>query len=403
MKVPFLDLNVSGKVVSKEIENAVKNVIRRKDFILGKEVKEFEEKFAEYIRCNYAVGVSSGSAALLLSLKSLDIKDGDYVITTPFTFTATAEVILHCNAKIVFADIDEKTYNISPQEIEECVKKFGQKIKAVIPVHLYGQPCDVEKIVEICKGYDVKIIEDAAQAHGAEIKFRVPRKLRDSEFRVNKVADASNPVAKQSGFQRQKVGSIGDLGCFSFYPTKNLGCYGDGGLVTTDNKNLYEKLLRLRNHGRVEHYLYKHIGFNARLDNLQAAILLVKLRYLDRWNKERQKIAEVYNKELAGIGDIVIPYVQPNVSHVYHLYVIRTKYRDKLMEFLKNNSIGCAIQYAVPLNLQPAYKGKYEKVSELKTVRKVSNEVLSLPIYPGLRESQIEYVVTKIKQFFKNI
>lgn len=399
MKVPFLNLNISDKVVSKEIENVVKDVIKRKEFILGKELKEFEEKFAEYIGCSYAVGVSSGSAALLLSLKSLDIKDGDYVITTPFTFTATAEVILHCNAKIIFADIDEKTYNISPQEVEECVEKVGQKIKAVIPVHLYGQPCDMEKIVEICKKHNVKIIEDAAQAHGAEVEFGI----QSSELRVNKVTDASNPVAKRSGFQRRKVGSIGDLGCFSFYPTKNLGCYGDGGLVTTDNKTLYEKLLRLRNHGRVEHYLYKHIGFNARLDNLQAAILLVKLKYLDKWNKERQKIAEIYNKELAGVGDIVTPYVQPNVSHVYHLYVIRTKYRDKLMDFLKNNGIGCAMQYAVPLNLQPAYKGKYEKVSELKTVRKVANEVLSLPIYPGLKESQIEYVINKIKQFFKNI
>jgi len=399
MKVPFINLSVSDKVVEKEIKNKILDIIKRKEFILGKEVKEFEEKFAEYIGCNYAVGVSSGSAALLLSLKSLDIKDGDYVITTPFTFTATAEVILHCNAKIIFVDIDEKTYNISPQEIEECVKKFGQKIKAVIPVHLYGQPCDMEKIVEICKKYNIKIIEDAAQAHGAEIEFRV----KNLELRVNKVVNASNPVAKRSGVQRRKVGSIGDLGCFSFYPTKNLGCYGDGGLVTTDDKNLYEKLLRLRNHGRVEHYLYKHIGFNARLDNLQAAILLVKLKYLDKWNKERQKIAEIYNKELASVGDIVTPYVQPNVSHVYHLYVIRTKYRDKLMEFLKNNGIGCAIQYAVPLNLQPAYKGKYETVNGLKIVQKVANEVLSLPIYPGLKESQIEYVVNKIKQFFKNI
>jgi dTDP-4-amino-4,6-dideoxygalactose transaminase len=399
MKVPFINLSVSDKVVEKEIKNKILDIIKRKEFILSKEVKEFEEKFAEYIGCNYAVGVSSGSAALLLSLKSLDIKDGDYVITTPFTFTATAEVILHCNAKIIFVDIDEKTYNISPQEIEECVKKFGQKIKAVIPVHLYGQPCDMEKIVEICKKYNIKIIEDAAQAHGAEIEFRV----KNLELRVNKVVNASNPVAKRSGVQRRKVGSIGDLGCFSFYPTKNLGCYGDGGLVTTDDKNLYEKLLRLRNHGRVEHYLYKHIGFNARLDNLQAAILLVKLKYLDKWNKERQKIAEIYNKELASVGDIVTPYVQPNVSHVYHLYVIRTKYRDKLMEFLKNNGIGCAIQYAVPLNLQPAYKGKYETVNGLKIVQKVANEVLSLPIYPGLKESQIEYVVNKIKQFFKNI
>jgi len=382
MRVPFIDLVSSDKVAEEEIKNKIINVVDRREFILGKEVKKFEEKFAEYIGCNYAVGVSSGSAALLLSLKSLDIKDGDYVITTPFTFTATAEVILHCNAKIIFADIDEKTYNISPQEIEKCIDKFGKKIKVVIPVHLYGQPCDMEKIVEICKKNNIKIIEDAAQAHGAEIKFRV---RQSSEFKV------------------KKVGSIGELGCFSFYPTKNLGCYGDGGLITTNNKNLYEKLLRLRNHGRVEHYLYKHIGFNARLDNLQAAILLVKLKYLDKWNKERQKIAQIYNEELTGVGDIITPYVKENSSHVYHLYVIRTKYRDKLMEYLKNNGIGCAIQYAVPLNLQPAYKNKYETVSKLNNVKKIATEVLSLPIYPGLKETQIEYVVNKIKQFFKNI
>ncbi len=381
MKVPFINLCVSDKIVEKEIKNKILDVIKRKEFILGKEVKEFEEKFANYTGCNYAVGVCSGSAALFLSLKSLDITDKDYVITTPFTFTATAEVILHSNAKIIFADIDEKIYNISPHEIEKSIKKFGKKIKAVIVVHLYGQPCDMEEIVKICKEYDIKIIEDAAQAHGAEIKFRV----QSSEFRV------------------KKVGSIGELGCFSFYPTKNLGCYGDGGIITTNNKNLYEKLLRLRNHGRIEHYIYKHIGFNARLDNLQAAILLVKLKYLDKWNKERQKIAKIYNDELTGVGDIITPYVKENSSHVYHLYVIRTKYRDRLMEYLKNNGIGCAIQYAVPLNLQPAYKGKYETVSKLETVQKIANEVLSLPIYPGLKETQIEYVVSKIKQFFKKL
>lgn len=381
MKIPFIDLGVSDKIVEKEIKNKIVDVINRREFILGKEVKEFEEKFAEYIGCNYAVGVSSGSAAILLSLKSLGIDNGNYVITTPFTFTATAEVILHCDAKIVFADIDEKTYNISPREIEKCIKKFGKKVKAVIPVHLYGQPCDMEKIVEICKKNNIKIVEDAAQAHGAEVKFKV----QSSKLKV------------------KKVGSIGDLGCFSFYPTKNLGCYGDGGIVTTNDKNLYEKLLRLRNHGRVEHYLYKQIGFNARLDNIQAAILLVKLKYLDKWNKKRQKIAKIYNNELTSVGDIITPYVKENSSHVYHLYVIRTKYRDKLMEYLKNNGIGCAIQYAVPLNLQPAYKGKYETVSKLETVQKIANEVLSLPIYPGLKETQIEYVVSKIKQFFKKM
>ena len=299
MKIPFIDLGVSDKIVEKEIKNKIVDVINRREFILGKEVKEFEEKFAEYIGCNYAVGVSSGSAAILLSLKSLGIDNGNYVITTPFTFTATAEVILHCDAKIVFADIDEKTYNISPREIEKCIKKFGKKVKAVIPVHLYGQPCDMEKIVEICKKNNIKIVEDAAQAHGAEVKFKV----------------------QSSKLEVKKVGSIGDLGCFSFYPTKNLGCYGDGGIVTTNDKNLYEKLLRLRNHGRVEHYLYKQIGFNARLDNIQAAILLVKLKYLDKWNKKRQKIAKIYNNELTSVGDIITPMLKI-IHRMYTIFML---------------------------------------------------------------------------------
>lgn len=379
MKVAFIDLNLSDADANDEIKNVISDVINRKEFILGKEVKEFEKKFAEYIGSNYSVGVSSGSAALFLSLKALGITDKDYIVTTPFTFTATAEVILHCGAKIVFADIDEKTYNISPLEIEKCIKKFKNKIKVVIPVHLYGQPCDMQKITQLCKEHNIKIVEDAAQAHGAQIKF----------------------IVHGSQFVDKKVGSIGDTGCFSFYPTKNLGCYGDGGIVTTNNKKLYEKLLRLRNHGRVEHYLYKHIGYNARLDNIQAAVLLVKLKYLDKWNKERQKIAEIYTNELKNVGDIITPYIAENVSHVFHLYVIRTKYRDKLLKYLQSENIGCAIQYAVPLHLQPAYRGLYETVDKLKVTEKIAKEVLSLPIYPGLSESQVGYVIDTIKKFFK--
>lgn len=380
MKVPFLNLNIYEKKVNKNISKRINDIIKRKEFILGEEVKKFEEKFSKYIGTKYAVGVSSGSSALFLSLKALNVTQGDYVITTPFTFTATAEVIVHCGGRIIFADIDEKTYNISIDEIEKCIKKFKDRIKAIIPVHLYGQPCEMQKIFQLCKEDDIKIVEDAAQAHGAYCKFQI----------------------SDSNLQIKKVGSIGDTGCFSFYPTKNLGCYGDGGIVTTNDQEIYEKLLRLRNHGRVEHYLYKHIGFNARLDNLQAGVLLEKLKYLDIWNKERQKIAKIYNQELKNVGDIIIPCVSENVFHVYHLYVIRTKYRDDLAKYLKLQGVGCAIQYAVPLNLQPAYKDIFESVSNLEVAKKVASEVLSLPIYPGLKETQIEYVIDIIKKFFNN-
>lgn len=379
MRVPFIDLSVSEKSIIKEIKNAIENVIKRKEFILGKEVKQFEEKFSKYVGCKYTVGVASGSSALFLSLKALNIKPGDYVITTPFTFTATAEVIFQCGAQIVFCDIDAETYNISTEEVKENIDKFNNKVKAIIPVHLYGLPCDMQSIVEIAKKYDIKIIEDAAQAHGATCKFKY-----------------------NSEIVEKKVGSIGDVGCFSFYPTKNLSCYGDGGAITTDNKEVYQKLLKLRNHGRVEHYLYEELGFNSRLDNLQAAVLLVKLKYLERWNKERQRIAKIYTEELKNVGDIVTPSNYKDYTHVYHLYVIRTKYRDELMQYLRSHNIGCAVQYGTPLHLQPAYKGLYKTISSLKNAEKAAKEVLSLPIYPGLKESQVEYVVSTIKKFFKN-
>lgn len=378
MKVPFIDLSVSEKPINEKIKKAILDVVKRKDFILGKEVKQFEESFSKYINCKYTVGVSSGSSALFLSLKALGIKPGDYVVTTPFTFTATAEVIFQCGAQIVFSDIDINTYNISIEDLKNTIENFENKIKAIIPVHLYGLPCDMQNIVELSKKYDIKIIEDAAQAHGAICRFKYNSKIVE-----------------------KKVGSIGDTGCFSFYPTKNLSCYGDGGAVTTDNEELYQQLLRLRNHGRVEHYLYKKLGFNSRLDNLQAAVLLVKLKHLEKWNKERQKIAKIYTEELKNIGDIITPSTYDNFTHVYHLYVIRTKYRDELMKYLKAHNIGCAVQYGIPLHLQPAYKGLYKTASSLKNAEIAAKEVLSLPIYPGLKEYQIEYVVDKIKKFFK--
>lgn len=398
MKIPFLNLQVSDAEVVDEIKKVVSDIIDRKDFILGKEVREFETEFAKYIGTKYAVGVSSGSCALFISLKAIGINKDDVVITSPFTFTATGEVIVHCGATPVFIDIDEKTYNIDPQKVEDYIKSKiknqKSKIRAIIPVHLYGQPADMVSIMEIAQKYNIKVVEDAAQAHGAECKFGV----NGLEFRDKKPKISHSTLNTQHS--TKKVGSIGDLGCFSFYPTKNLGGYGDGGIITVNDEDLYKKILKFRNHGRVEHYLHQVLGYNARLDNLQAAILLQKFKFIEQWNKNRQQIAQWYNEGLKNVGDLILPFVPERFEHVYHLYVIRTKYRDMLMDYLKQNEIGCAIQYGVPLHLQPAYKNVCEIVGDMKVVEKVSKEVLSLPIYPGLKKEDIDFVVMTIKNFF---
>lgn len=381
MKIQFINLDRSDKKATKEIRKVVLDILSRKAFILGDEVQQLEKQFADYCQTKYAVGVSSGTAALFLSLKALDIAHGDGVITTPFTFTATGEVIAHCGATPIFIDIDEKTYNIDPGKIESCIKKIKTQnnkvtIKAVIPVHLYGQPADMSAIVDIAKKYNLKVIEDAAQSHGARCKM--------------------------NNGQWQRVGSIGDFGCFSFYPTKNLGAYGDAGMITTNDENLYSKVLQLRNHGRVEHYLHQRLGFNARLDNIQAGVLLVKFKYIEEWNRERQELARMYTESLKGVGDIITPEVSSNTEHVYHLYVIRTKYRDGLAAFLKENGVMTAVQYGVPLHLQPAYKDICVTDGHLEVVERISKEVLSLPLYPGLKEKEVDFVVKKIRKFFRD-
>ncbi len=376
MKIPFLNLKLSDLKVTDEIKESVLDVIERKEFVLGREVVEFEKEFAKFVGTKYAVGVSSGTAALLVSLKSLGIGVGDKVLTSPFTFTATGEVIANLGAKIVFVDIDEKTYNIDVEKVKEYIE--SSKVKAIIPVHLYGLPANMPSILNIAKKYNLKIIEDAAQAHGAEIELKVESK-------------------------KLKVGAIGDVGCFSFYPTKNLGGYGDGGMITLNDDILYKEILKFRNHGRVEHYLHQVLGFNARLDNIQAAILLKKIKYLAEWNSQRKQIAIWYNEGLQGVGDLILPYVPDGYEHVYHLYVVRTKFRDKLMEFLKQNEIGTAIQYGVPLHLQPAYKNLCETAGDMCVVEKVAKEVLSLPIYPGIKKEDIEFITDKIKKFFQGV
>lgn len=373
----FLDLKSQYKSIKKEINLAIKRVLENSVFIGGKEVEEFENEIAKFCKVRYAIGVNSGTDALYLSLKAIGIKEGDEVITTPFTFIATAEVIANCGAKPVFVDIEPNTYNIDSSKIE---KRITKRTKAIIPVHLFGQMADISEIMKIAKKYKLKIVEDAAQAIGATIRLK--KKDKKSEIK--------------------KAGSFGDTGCFSFFPSKNLGAYGDGGMIVTDNPEIAEKLRLLKNHGSSskEKYLNLTLGTNSRLDAIQAAILRVKLKYLNNWNKERANKAQYYNKNLKNIGDIIVPETNPDKTHIFHQYTIRTKLRDKLKNYLTKNGIPTMIYYPIPLHLQPAFKYLGHKKGDFPEAEKASKEVLSLPIYPELSKKEQDYIIKKIKDFF---
>ncbi|MEW6008944.1 MAG: DegT/DnrJ/EryC1/StrS family aminotransferase [Candidatus Omnitrophota bacterium] len=368
MKVPFVDLGVQHRQIKKEINQAINRVIKRGDFILGEELEKFEKEFAQFSNSSYAVGVSSGTDALFLALMSLGIGKGDEVIVPAFTYIATALAVSYSQAKPVFVDIEEDTYNIDVRKIEKAITKFT---KAIIPVHLFGQPANMPEILKIAKKYNLKVIEDAAQAHGASIQ------MKEGDW--------------------QTIGSIGDIACFSFYPSKNLGALGDAGIITTNNKETYDKLFKLRNYGRVSKYEHSIIGYNCRLDTLQAAILRVKLKRLKIYNKMRQKAAKVYNRLLTGI-DVVTPYKSPLVRHVYHVYAIRTVNRDRLLAQFKKDGIGTIIHYPTPLHLQKAYGNLGFKQGTFPVAEKISGEILSLPMYPHLNSRQINYVVKSIKK-----
>ncbi|MDD5606514.1 MAG: DegT/DnrJ/EryC1/StrS family aminotransferase [Candidatus Pacebacteria bacterium] len=365
----FLDLVAQYKSIKKEIDKAVERVLDSSIFIGGKEVEEFEKEVARFCGVKYAIGVNSGTDALFLSLKALGIKSGDEVITTPFTFIATAGVIVNCGAKPVFADIESSTFNISPESIEGLITP---KTKAILPVHLFGQMADMDEIMKIARKYKLYVVEDAAQAIGAE-------------------------------YRSKKAGTIGDLGCFSFFPSKNLGAYGDGGMIITNNKKLAEKIRLLKNHGSSpkEKYLNLVIGTNSRLDALQAAILRVKLRYLSKWSRERAKKADYYNKNLKGVGDIIVPKINFGRSHIFHQYTIKTKLRDKLQQYLKEKEIPTMIYYPLSLHSQPAFKYLKYRQGDFLEAEKALKEVLSLPIYPELGKKDQDYIIQKIKEFFE--
>ena len=365
--ISLVDLKAQYNTIKTEIDNAIQEVLSSTSFIMGEKLERFEEEFALFCNTKYAIGVANGSDALILALRTCGIGKGDEVITVPNTFIATTEAITHVGGKINFVDINPKTYTIDVSKIEE---KISNKTKAIIPVHLYGQPADMDPIMMLAKKYNLKIIEDAAQAHGAEYKDK-------------------------------KVGSIGDVACFSFYPGKNLGAYGDAGMITTNSEEIARNVKLLRNHGSIKKYEHKIEGYSSRLDNLQAAILRVKLRHLNKWNESRRKNAKKYNELLSSISGIITPYEADYAKHVYHLYVIRTEERDKLREELKLKDIATGIHYPIPLHLQPAYKYLGYKEGDFPITEKVSQEILSLPMFSELNDQQTEEIVELIKGFKK--
>jgi dTDP-4-amino-4,6-dideoxygalactose transaminase len=381
MKVPLLDLTRRYNLIKKEIDTAIDKVLKSQHFILGEEVKQLEAKIAEYCNTKYSVAVASGTDALLLSLKTLGVGRGDFVITTTFTFFATAGVIYNIGATPVFVDIQPDNHNIDPKEIKDLLeeKTFHtqrlkvdlSKIKAIIPVHLYGQTADMDPINDIAKDYNLHVIEDACQAIGAEYKDK-------------------------------KAGSIGLLGCFSFFPTKNLGGYGDGGIVTTSNKELAQKLRSLRVHGSEKDYHHLLVGYNSRLDTFQAAVLLAELPYLDEWNKKRAENAAFYSNFLKDIEEIDCPHIAKERKHIFHQYTIRVKNnkRDELINFLAERGIGSKIYYPLPLHLQDCFNYLGYKKGDLPVSELAAEEVLSLPIFPELTEEEIKYVCESIKSFF---
>lgn len=367
--IALVDLRRQHECIKDRILQKIEELIDKSQFILGEEVQKFEDEFARFCGCKYAVGVNSGTDALVLSLKALDIKEGDEVITVPNTFVATVDAITRNGARPVFVDVDEKSFLLDTSKLEKVITS---KTKAIIPVHLYGQPCNMDEILEIAEKYDLYVIEDACQAHGAEYKGK-------------------------------RVGSFGILSCFSFYPAKNLGALGDGGIITTNDESLGEKLKMLRNYGQKEKYYHEFVGFNSRLDELQAAILRIKLKHLEKWIYQRRKNAKIYGEELEKIEEITTPIELPERKHVYHLYVIRVpeRKRDALKEFLISNKIYPGIHYPVPLHLTNAYRYLGYKEGSFPVTEKLSNEILSLPMFPELREEEIVYVCEKIMEFFK--
>ena len=365
MNVPMANIGLQDRMVQERIKEEINKVIDSSYFILGGNVKNFEHEIAEYIGVDYAIGVASGTDALLLSLMALDIKKGDEVIVTPYTMFASVSCVSWVGATPVFVDVDPRTFNIDPYKIED---RITDKTKAIIPVHLFGQAVNMDPILKLAEKYDLRIIEDACQAIGAEYRGR-------------------------------KVGSIGDTGCLSFFPTKNLGAYGDGGMITTNNEKIAEKVKMLRAHGAKAKYIHSRVGLNSRLDEIQAAILRVKLTKLDEWNNKRRNNARLYDKLLNGV--VTIPFEEEFDKHVYHQYTILVDNQDKLREHLKENGVASAIYYPLPLHLQECYANLGYKKGDLSVAESLPSKVLSLPVFPGLSDEELKFVCDIVVEYSK--
>lgn len=368
MKIPVFDLQAEINLLRNEIIESFESVLDSGQFIMGENVKKFEQEAAEYLGVKHAIGVNSGTDALVIGLRAAGISEGDEVITTPFTFFATAEAISQVGAKPIFVDINRDTFNIDPEQV---AKHITPRTKAIIPVHMFGHPAAMEQLQNIAKRYQLKIIEDVAQAFGAEYKG-------------------------------QKAGTIGDVGCFSFFPTKNLGAYGDGGLIVTDDDDLARIAKMLRVHGSEKKYYNELLGYNSRLDEVHAAILRIKLTRIEEWNTRRINIAAEYNALLGQLSGVRTPAVSQEVRHVFHQYTIAVQAgkREALQKHLKDKGIGTMIYYPVPVHKLPIYE--HMDVS-CPVAEQISSEVLSLPMWPFLEKDQIDYIATQVNQLFETL
>jgi dTDP-4-amino-4,6-dideoxygalactose transaminase len=362
MSIPFVDLKAQYQTIKVEIDSAVERIITNTAFIGGEDLKQFDKEFAAYCEAKACVSVGNGTDALYIALRALGIGAGDEVITVSHTFIATSEAITQVGAKAVFVEIEPDTMLMSPDAV---IAAITPKTKAIITVQLYGQPCDMDRIMAIAKEHNLKVIEDAAQAHGASWNGR-------------------------------RVGSLGDVACFSFYPGKNLGAYGDGGAIVSNDEDLIKRAKMIANHGRLEKYTHEIEGVNSRLDGLQAAILRVKLPYLDKWNAERQRVAARYLDKLQNSDAVVLPTIRPEANPVWHLFVVRVKNRDAFQAYLKEQGISTGVHYPIPLHRQQAYEHFQMPIGSLPITEKVASEIVSLPIYPELTDSMVDDVVRAV-------
>lgn len=365
MKVPFLNLKAQYESIAHEVEQSIREVLSTCAFSGGPYVQKFEEEFASFCGCKWAVGVGSGTDALWLALLGLGVQPGDEVITVPNSFIATAEAISLCGAHPVFIDVGEESLTMNPALLEQAITP---RTKAIIPVHLYGQAADMDAILAVADKHGIPVLEDACQAHGAEYKGR-------------------------------RTGSMGIAGCFSFYPGKNLGAYGEAGCVVTRDEGLAKKLRMLRDHGQSQKYYHQLVGINGRMDGIQGAVLSAKLKYLDSWNAFRRTHASCYQQALADVRALTVPKEMPYAKHVYHVFAVRSPDREGLKQALSASGVECGVHYPVPIHLQQAYAGRGEGEGSFPVAERVAKELLSLPMFPELTAEQVSYICDQIKRF----